>query len=456
MKALLRTFLLTLAVVAPLSAAAQSHLSSDPKIVAARMLVANGKFDIALKVLRLLKRERPDSTDILFLTAVAAMGEAKKRQDEDARDKLLDEAIAALHAILIRRPELTRVRLELARAFFLKKEDDLARLHFEQVLAGKPPAGVALNINRFLRQIRARKRWSFHAGAALAPDTNIGAQSDERIIYISGLPFRRNQEELTESGIGIAVWAGGEYQHPLGNPGTGSGASRWRMRAGGNISRREYREEDFKQMSVGGHLGPRWLVDRTTEASLLAVVRQQWTGDEPDYRDLGIRVEGKRRVGRRLVVNARGSWIERRYEDRTHLDGPLTNISVSPRWVATPTMRIDAGLGWGQVRPKTERWRNSSRWVQAGVSFALPRGFTVGGSGTLRWTEYEGNWFPFTTDGSPRSDVTRSIRVNAYNRGFTIEGFSPQVSLVQEQRTSNAQLHDYARISGELRFVRLF
>ena len=43
-----------------------------------------------------------------------------------------------------------------------------------------------------------------------------------------------------------------------------------------------------------------------------------------------------------------------------------------------------------------------------------------------------------------------------HNRAFTVGGFSPQVSMVQEERASNAQLYDYERLSGELRFVRLF
>ena len=80
----------------------------------------------------------------------------------------------------------------------------------------------------------------------------------------------------------------------------------------------------------------------------------------------------------------------------------------------------------------------------------------MGVSGTLRWTEYEGNWFPFTEDASPRSDITRHLRVFAHNRAFTVDGFSPQGSLVREDRTSTAQLHDYERTSGELPFVRLF
>ena len=52
--------------------------------------------------------------------------------------------------------------------------------------------------------------------------------------------------------------------------------------------------------------------------------------------------------------------------------------------------------------------------------------------------------------------MTRTIRLFAHNRALTLKGFSPQISVTREQRTTNAQLHDYQRTSGELRFVRLF
>ena len=218
--------------------------------------------------------------------------------------------------MLVRRPELVRVRLELARAFFLKGEDRLARRHFEQVLAGKPPAGVVLNVNRFLNTIRARKRWSLRVGASVLPDTNIGAGSDERTIYIDfgdqRLPFRRNQEELTTSGIGISAWIGGEYQYPLG--------PRWRLRGGGNLSRKDYKTSEFDRTTLTGHLGPRWLIGRASEVSLLLSGLHEWTGsglEEPSHRDIGLRVEGRHRLNRRTTVNARLSRHERRYDERT-------------------------------------------------------------------------------------------------------------------------------------------
>ena len=428
----------------------------------ARALVKQGRHLEALTVLRPLAARKPVPNEVLFLIGLAGVeGSHRPGLSEKARDALLDAAIEALRTILIRDPGLVRVRLELARAFFLKGRDPLARLrgadalareHFERVLASGPPAAVALNVNRFLAQMRARKDWTGRLGFALAPDTNLGGSSGDDIIWIpvggQRLPFTLDRPAEKSSGIGIVAWAGGEYQYPL--------AREWRLRVGGDFSRREYRSDKFDRMTVSGHLGPRWLVGRATEASLLAVVRQSWLSDEEDYRDVGLRVEARRRLTPRMTANARVSRAERRYAERDGLDGPVTDVSLGADHVLSPTMRANLTTGWGKEKPETKRQRNTSHWLRAGMTFALPWGFTVGGSGTLRWSAYEGNWWPFTEDGSPRRDITRNFRVDVHNRGFTVGGFSPQVSLIREDRLSNAQLHDYERTSGELRFVRLF
>ena len=65
-----------------------------------------------------------------------ALAEAEQTDDRAARRQLHDKAIAAFRMILVNRPDLVRVRLELARVFFLKGQDGLARRHFEAVLAG--------------------------------------------------------------------------------------------------------------------------------------------------------------------------------------------------------------------------------------------------------------------------------------------------------------------------------
>ena len=403
-----------------------------------------------------------DETAVRFRLGMLAL-EQSTRAEPDGRDALLKQAIAQFRTILVKRPELVRVRLELARAFFLKEEDRLAQRHFELVLAGKPPDAVVRNVNRFLNIIRARKRWSLHVGAAFAPDTNIGAGSDERIIYIpfggQSLPFRRDEEDLTSSGIGVSAWLGGEYQLPLGGSAAGLGAQQWRLRAGGNIVRQEYPESRFDQLTVSGHLGPRWLISRRSEASLLLTGLHHWMGaglEQPWHYDAGLRAEGWHRLSPRTTLNARVSRHERRYDTQEDRDGPITDLSLGAQWVASSTVRIDASMGWGRERPEREQWRHTRRWGRLGVLTVLPWGFTVGGAATLRWTDWEGGWFPFVEDGGARRDVTRTLRVFAHHRAFTLQGFSPQVSVTQEIRTTNAQAHDYERLFGELRFVRLF
>ena len=115
---------------------------------------------------------------------MAAVQASTVTEDEDERDELLDEAIAAFRQMLVVDPSQVRVCLELALAFCLKEEDSLARQHFGAVLAGGVPSEVAANVQVFLLRIRARYRWSYNAGFAIALDTNIGAGSEERIILI--------------------------------------------------------------------------------------------------------------------------------------------------------------------------------------------------------------------------------------------------------------------------------
>ena len=432
-------------------AAEAGGASVSPDQAAAKALIDDGQFEQALVLLLPLLDEEVVHANDLFLFGLAAVGAAQRseRTDEE-RAVLLREAVAAFHSMLVDRPNLVRVRLELARAFFLMGEDDLARRHFEYVLAGDLPAPVAANVQSFLNQIRARERWRFNLGFALAPDSNIGGTSDERIIYIFDLPFRRNAEELTTSGIGFSVWGGAEYQVPVDDG--------LRLRAGAETARREYEGSEFDQLFLGTHAGPRWLLDRNTELSLLASARRRWLGTAPDSRDLGIRLQGGHRVSPQVTVSAQASWHGRRYrtQERSFLDGPVWDASLRGTWVVTPTVRAELSGGYARERPRSNRQVNRSRWLGTGVSVILPLGFTVGLGGEYRWTNYEWGWFPFVPDNGARKDSTRSLRASIHNRAFTVLGFSPQLVLVHEERKTNAQLHGYERTRGELRFVRQF
>ena len=428
----------------------RSHLSSDPRIRTARILVGRNRFSEALEILRPLAPDHPDQTDVRFLLGLAASRwSQEKGMDDEQRLALLDEAIAAFRSILIRRPDLVRVRLELALAFYLKEDDSLAREHFERALVGKPPAALAANVQRFLTIMRARKRWNGYFGFSLSPDTNINAASDAEIIYIQGLPFRRGQEGRISSGLGIVGWGGGEYQFPL--------AARWRLRTGLNVNHREYKGRQFDQTFVGGYVGPRWLFSRNTEMSLLATASQRWFGQYSFNYDYGARLEVLHRVYAGLQVNGRALWSDRKYQQQKFLEGPLMVFSLGASYVPFPIMQVNALVGYQQQDAVATRWDSAGYWTQVGTNLALPWGFTVGLSAEFRWTDYEPGWFPFLADNTtPREDQTRILSATLLNRGLTVFGFSPQVAYSNQVRESNAQLWDFKRNLVEMRWVRQF
>ncbi|MCY4394657.1 MAG: surface lipoprotein assembly modifier [Rhodospirillaceae bacterium] len=468
--AMLVTVLAALAGPLPALAQTGAQTKAEPKAQSkpgakqtaaarARALLRAGRPVAALEALHPAVTARPNDLTLLFLVGRAGIAAAgRKGIDDKARTVFLDAAISALRRMLVIRPGLVRARLELARAFFLKQDDTLARRHFERVLAGKPPPAVVANVNRYLGAIRARKRWSAYFGFALAPDTNVGAASDADTVWLPAfgtvLPFRVNEDSQPSSGIGLLVWGGGEYQHPLPD----LWGRKLRLRVGGDLWRQEYAHSRFDRTLFAGHAGPRWLAGRTWEFSLLGSARQTLSAGEPEYSELGLRLEAAQRLGPRLFARETASWHQRTYEDSGGLNGPRWQGSLNLSWQATPTLSVGANAGYSAEAPRAAHQRNTRPWVQVSANYALPWGFTVGASANVYRTTYDSGpyWRVLTRGDARRVDRGQSFRLSLLNRAFTLGGFSPQLIAIYEERRSNAQLSSYKRFRGELRAVRQF
>ena len=422
-------------------------------VAEAQALMDAGRFMEALAVLKPLVEREVVEGGTFFLYGLAALQASQQQEvSEETREALLDEAIAVFREILVNRPDLVRVRLELARAFFFKGRDGLARRHFTLVLAGGVPPPVAANVGRFLNIMRVRKRWRGYFGAAVAPDSNLNAASDSETIYIDfggqRLPFQRQGDFGAESGLGLSIWGGGEYQQPL--------SERLRLRLGGDMVQREYSGGDFDQFLLAAHVGPRWLAGPRTEISLLGVAHRQWLGGHPYIDETGVRLELDRRLAPRWWARGTLSARERDHQ-QDFLDGPLTDFTLNLAWTAAPTLRVHFTVGYERDHATLVHYRNLARWLRVGTSLALPLGFTLGTSAQMRRTSYEGSGRVHQVlDGRQRLDRTRTFSISILNRAFTLFRFSPQLAFIHEVRATNAQALDYDRNRAELRFVRQF
>ena len=438
-------FVLAALLSPPEIAAGHSHLSEDAQVNQARELIHGGRWHTALEILRpLADPAREDITDIRFLIGLSALAAAQQTENKTARNALLDEAIAALRAILVDRPHLTRVRLELARAFFLRGDDDLSRQHFERALASEPPAAMAVNIRRFLRSIRARRRWSGHFSLGVEQNDNINSGPDSETIYLFDLPFTLDKESRPRAETGLSLATGGEYQYPL--------SERWRWRFGIDATRNEYRGHEFDQIHILLRSGSRWLLSRDSEISLQGIGGQRWVGGRRHGREIGLRLDTRRQLTPRLGANGRASWKRIRRQQRPEAAHTEVDYALGGVYLFSPLLQGNAGLGLSRVGGGNGGG-NSNRRITIGLSALLPNGWTVGGA--LEWSRrrHDHN-APFLP--ARQIDRKRAARLFLLNRGITLHGFSPQLIVARERQESNSALDSYRRTRLELRFVRQF
>jgi tetratricopeptide (TPR) repeat protein len=168
--------------------------------------------------------------------------------------------------ILNQAPNLPRVRLELARAYFMNKDYEDAQLQFELVKGGGLPPEVLDKVDHFLALSRRRKDWAFNFNLALVPDTNLNQASggNEECISFSGALLCRPLEEK-QSGVSL----GGTFNHY------------WRfgrdfgLRSTIGLNILEHERSDFDDYQLYLASGPRYTFD-SGEASLQPTFRKRW------------------------------------------------------------------------------------------------------------------------------------------------------------------------------------
>jgi len=447
---------LALAVLLASFATAQEALTpAETALVASQAELAAGDWEPALARLTPHADDPRVAARLFDLGLVLLQAAEDPRLPDESRTSLLDGAIAAFRAFLAANPEAVRVRLELARAFFVKGQDGLAKRHFRRVLAGDIPPQVAANVQRFLAAIEARRRWSAYGGFALAPDTNIGQASEQRVIlydpFATGqpLPFTRNNPPPT-SGVGLRLFGGGESTHPLNH--------RTRLRLGAGIAHTDYKQRMWDSTTLRFHLGPEVALTPRTRASLLLTAARRWDAGETSYDDPGLRLETQHRLSPRTRLALDLARRERRYTPvaSRDLNGPRTDGTLGLTHQATPTLTLTAALSLGREKPDRSSAHTRTRGLRLGLTRDFAQGWTVGLAVRLARTTWDTR--RSTADGSRRRDTTTDATLSVLKRDLTLAGFSPRLSIGTTRRTSTNTPDDqsYRRTYADLSFVQQF
>ena len=421
-----------------------SNEQLKPDLIIIHELIKKGRSLEALKELRMMADHYPDQLDVLFLWGITAVEESyHPNWTKEEREELLDEAISAFQIMLSKEPNLHRIHLELARVYFLKGKDALAKKHFKKVLKEETPVYVEKNIQHFLAQIKKRRPWQAMISFAIVYDSNIDKISDEDTIYIYGLPFTldKNEDEDT-SGTGLSLRASGEYQHKM------TEHLRWRM--GGNINNMNYQGSKFDTITILGYAGPGWSLNQTNELSVLAAFRHNQNSRTSHYQDVEVRIETSHLLGL-VKMNTQALRYNRYFQDGKEQTGE--SYEARALLSLTPAFQAKAKIGQKYESPEFNDRSLSISSIEAGLTLALPQQINLDLSREEQRVRYKGNWFPYIEDGSSRRDRVSVFRLNIHRDNFELFGFRPFLSFEKEKRRSNAQLHSYKRTFIGLNFT---
>ncbi|MBI1180953.1 MAG: DUF560 domain-containing protein [Alphaproteobacteria bacterium] len=400
--------------------------------VAKRLIVA-GQTDPARRLLERVKDKAPDPVDVKFLLGTIAVAE-----------KRYADAVKIYRDILTDKPGLTRVRLELARALFLNKEDEAAEHHFHLVLATEPPGPVADNIHKFLDAIRARKTFRYSFSLAAAPDTNINvAPADERV-DLFGLPFVLDRNARQKSGIGMVVSGGADYSPSLND--------RTKLETNVFVRHTEYSGSTFDDTLVSVAAGPSFRWPKTV-ISTQATGYYRWYGHRAYNRSVGGQVSWEQDVARRWRVSATASYQYVDYLINDQLDGPLYSLVSSATYGLSSRSFLRAIVAVDYERASARSLRN---WdVRFGLGFYREFGWGIVAylQPEITFNPYEGVQAAF---GKRRNDREYRVGLSLLKRDINLWGFSPELRYTFVRNDSSISFYSYTRHRVEIGVSRKF
>jgi len=402
-------------------------------IEAAKLLIANNRLDDAKRLLEQMRAAKPDDIETLFLLATIAV-----------EQKDYDGAISLYRRILVSQPDAERVRLDLARAFFLKGDYDNADRQFRFARAGEIDDAVKANVDRFLAAINRLRQWTLNFSFALAPDTNQNAATSASQVNIFGLPFALDKTARKQSGIGLAGNIGGEWSPLLGDNIKG--------RLGADLNRVEYSGGQFDDMTVSAYGGPQLLFSNW-DVSVLATGFKRWFANQDYVSAVGGKLAGDYGITSNWLVGASlgGQSVTNAFIPEQ--SGPLWTSQVQAAYVLSPSSLFQLQLGFNRQEAQIAPYSYSGVWFGGGYSQDLPFGFSAGFQPNYFITRYDAMLPAF---GKTRSDDALMLAFTLLNRRFDYHGFTPRFSYVFTEQHSNIPIYSFTRSQFQIGLTSLF
>ena len=375
------------------------------------------------------------------------------------KEKRYRLSIRLLRAMLAQRPDLARVRLELAQNYFLIGNDAQAERHFRYALGGGLPGPVVRRVQQYLDAIRRRRNWSLSFDYSISPQSNVNRATKRKVITAGGIPWTLDRDSRKKAGLRVALsadllarpWLEEDLRAHVRLMPSLSATTDGKF----HLSRFNVNELSFASHSetLAGELGLVFLSD-LQEIAVGISAGHTWFEGKPYLVTLGGWLRTSRELNGRLRV-ASDLALERLDHAAQWGEGDgweLRHVG-SLRYQLTPWLAatLSSPFTWHRTRPRDKAFVEGG----AGLGFGaiLPHDFSLYLGASLRRTRFSA---PDQVFGKRRKDWFLNTRVRLTWARFTAFDLAPYVEYSFERRNSSLTLHDYSNHAVLVGFSKQF
>ena len=431
---------LTLAEIAASAGgnAIKVSLTPDDALSMAEDLFKKGELAEAEAILRSFANAPPENIDVdrmAFLTGLLA-----------AQKGDMQAAVDIFRSILARKPELVRVRLELARVLFEVKDDGPSAYHFRLALSGDLPDDVKNTVRGYLRQIEARKTFYVRFSAGLVPNSNINTGPNDTTVRLFGLvPFDLSEDARQTSGIGVSSSLSVTALPKI--------TDNWRLEATGAVRALDYENIAFDDVFLSLEAGPRFDGKRL-KASFLATASERYFAGDRLTTTFGSRLVLTTPLAQRTRFSVRASYAEADYHNTDNQDGPIYGGGITLSQSLNRRSFAGGSLQLTRQETEAETLRNTQYAISLFYSRELPYGITARVSPQYVYRPFEAA--AAINNGVTRLDRLYGVSLDLTKRDLSWYGFAPIVSYSYLHNTSTIELFEYDQHRVNLGLTRIF
>ncbi|MCF7520641.1 surface lipoprotein assembly modifier [Neisseria sp. ZJ106] len=368
------------------------------------------------------------------------------------------QAIRLYRELIAQSNQLFLIRFQLAQALFENKEfeaaeDQFRKLASERQVAENPQ--LAKVVGEYLQAVRNGQTWNFSGGVTYLQDKNINSAASDFDYTVDRRDAEGNiigqakvSSDKPESASGLNFNAGAERQWQWGNG--------WFHQFQSNVSGKYYWDNKrFNEVTgrVGAGVGYQNITDKV---AVTPFVEQSWYAGGSKQSDTvrrfsrsaGVSVEASKWLNHQWQVSGNAEYARQRYQERKHLDGHSSLLSLTEFYLPNARQHWFAGADYlyNKTRDKENAYQRPS--VRLGWGQEWGKGFSTRVVLSYGYRRYQApNFWQ-----SVQKNREFSANVSVWNRALHFWGITPRLTWQYQQTKSNQKFytHDKNRLFIEL------